>query len=133
MGMKKNEEQADVIATFNNEILSLKEDITILNKAQKVSRDKSEKYERAWSKEKANREIQTEKVKTLEIALKRALSEKQDANERLKQFQLESFKVQQNLQQAQSWFKAKCDTIQNEVDTSRTNRQDKEMRYHDLF
>ena len=41
----------------------MKEDIATLNKAQKMSRDNSEKYEKAWRKEKANREILTEKVK----------------------------------------------------------------------
>nr|CAB3228201.1 myoplasmin-C1 [Phallusia mammillata] len=113
--IKKNEEQATVIATFNSEVASLKEDIAALSHAQKIARDTSLKLEEQVNKERAEKELLIAKITSLDGALKHAISEKQIADEKLRKVQIESIHVQQNLQQAQTWFKDKFEVLQNEI------------------
>uniref|UniRef100_H2ZD61 Uncharacterized protein n=1 Tax=Ciona savignyi TaxID=51511 RepID=H2ZD61_CIOSA len=115
--MEKHKEQAAIIATFNKEVSSLQEDIAALSHAQKLSRETGAKLESELGKERAEKEILINKIQSLDGALKRAINEKQIVEEKLRKVQVESVQVQQNLQEAQSWFKSKFESLENELPT----------------
>ncbi|CAK8686857.1 unnamed protein product [Clavelina lepadiformis] len=113
--MEKNKKQAGIISTFNQEMTSLKDDITALSEAQKIARETTLRLEDEVSKERSEKEILIKKVETMEVAMKRAIRQKQESEEKLRRVEVESMRVHENLQEAQSWFTDKFEKLQNEL------------------
>nr|XP_039251196.1 coiled-coil domain-containing protein 150-like [Styela clava] len=117
--MEKNRQQAATINTFNAEVSSLKTDILALGSAQQHVKDLNGRLEKQLEKERNERVTLMSRTKELQSQLDKTRKEKQEADEKLQKVQLETIHVQENLNEAQTWFTHKFETLQAELNRSK--------------
>ncbi|KAL3862086.1 hypothetical protein ACJMK2_008081 [Sinanodonta woodiana] len=116
---KKNKEQAEMISNFMDQISSLQAELRQLAQAQNTTNDLIRQRDQSLDRERKFKEDVKKKYKEARQREEELAEKKRLEEIRLKEAQNESFEVSQQLQDANNWFRAKFDKLQEELVKSR--------------
>ncbi|KAK6176820.1 hypothetical protein SNE40_015048 [Patella caerulea] len=115
----KNKEQADTIKTFMKQISGLQSELKQLAEAQANTNQLLQQKENALEKERKLREEMKKKYSLTKKREEELYTQKESAEDRLKEAHNESLEISQHLQDAHQWFKGRFDKLQKEIVRSR--------------
>ncbi|KAK3591041.1 hypothetical protein CHS0354_026055 [Potamilus streckersoni] len=116
---KKNKEQAEMISNFMDQISSLQAELRQLAQAQSTTNDLIRQRDQSLDRERKFKEEVKKKYKEARQREEELAEKKRLEEIRLKEAQNESFEVSKQLQDANNWFRAKFDKLQEELVKSR--------------